>query len=106
MRPHNETQISNDVQASMAIKLDIMDHMGNPHDKSHPFAFDDLPFAGSGSFADNEFFDFKLIGEVGDWLRAHGHEGSFRNYQDLDDMGAWVFFDDPDLATMFKLTWL
>lgn len=60
---------------------------------------------------------FYLIGEVGDWLRKQGHDAEiFEEYLDkwggpsaygVNELaGIFIQFDDPRLATLFKLTWL
>lgn len=46
---------------------------------------------------------FKFTGEAGSWLNEHGHDGMF--YSNTDN-SIWISFTDPQVATLFKLTWL
>lgn len=48
--------------------------------------------------------EYRLTGEVGEWLTGHGHSAIFYNNNDR-----WTYhmiFRDDKLPLLFKLTWL
>lgn len=48
-----------------------------------------------------------LEGEVGDWLRERGHSGQVSELDTLSYMSNHnLTIEDPDVALLFKLTWL
>ena len=59
-------------------------------------------FVGS-PFISARCLDYKFIGEIGEWLVEHGHSAVF-----IDGIqgGFTISFEDPQVAMLFKLTWL
>jgi len=48
---------------------------------------------------------FIIRGQIGEWLHHHGHNQIFYG-GDSKIPEYWMVFNDPDLAMLFKLTWL
>lgn len=94
----------------MAVKFDILDYLVrpgafNPRVRGKDgFEVQDRPCGGASSLHPETFWDFRLTGDAGEWLRARGHRGEFRVYQDRD--GAELIIEDDEMAMLFKLTWL
>lgn len=53
---------------------------------------------------------YELLGEVGEWLAHRKHDGTFirieGEHRYAYGVGYIMRFNDPRLATLFKLTWL
>lgn len=48
----------------------------------------------------------RLSGNAGKWLEERGHDANIFYYANQRSQHVMISFEDPQLATLFKLTWL